>query len=390
MAEGSPVVPIVLVKGILDGYNGVLGNHLLVEGNELVTSKKFGRILIRSRGLEVKVVLILILDLELRRGDIKANRNLVSIPSLLGSLHAHVNAGLDIAGRGEATLVTDEGGVTTELALDDLFEVVEDLAANFHGLGESAGTGGDDEELLESELVASVLTTIDHIEARNRQSLGGGVSSNISIVLPEGDTLRGSSGLGGSKRHSEDGVCAEVALVGGSIGLDHNVVDAPLISRVHALDGIGEGAVDVLYCPKHALPHVPAPTVAQFGGLIDAGGSSRGDRGCEGAVGGGDVNLNGRVTTGVDNFTPDDVGNRRHRPLLGGLGGDAASKEGGGLRGNHGYDLSCSIMVDRWGKSNGAFVLRLLEQTNKSQSSRGTRSCTQQKRRHPSRVGCTT
>mmetsp|Transcript_48246 Transcript_48246/g.145819 ORF Transcript_48246/g.145819 Transcript_48246/m.145819 type:complete len:207 (+) Transcript_48246:949-1569(+) len=134
MAEGSPVVPIVLVKGILDGYNGVLGNHLLVEGNELVTSKKFGRILIRSRGLEVKVVLILILDLELRRGDIKANRNLVSIPSLLGSLHAHVNAGLDIAGRGEATLVTDEGGVTTELALDDLFEVVEDLAANFHGL----------------------------------------------------------------------------------------------------------------------------------------------------------------------------------------------------------------------------------------------------------------
>jgi len=54
---------------------------------------------------------------------------------------------------------------------------------------------------LESELVSSVLSPVDNVEARNRKGIRGRVSSNISVVLPEGNTLGSSSSLGSSKRN---------------------------------------------------------------------------------------------------------------------------------------------------------------------------------------------
>jgi hypothetical protein len=66
-------------------------------------------------------------------------------------------------------------------------------------LRESFGPGGDDKELLESKLVAGMLSTIDHIEARHWKSIRVGVSSEICIVLEERDSLTSSTGLAGSQ-----------------------------------------------------------------------------------------------------------------------------------------------------------------------------------------------
>ena len=64
---------------------------------------------------------------------------------------------------------------------------------------ECLGTGGDDKKLLEGKLVSGVLSSVDDVEARNRESLRDGVSSHIGVVLPQRDALGSSTSLGGGK-----------------------------------------------------------------------------------------------------------------------------------------------------------------------------------------------
>jgi hypothetical protein len=54
---------------------------------------------------------------------------------------------------------------------------------------------------LECKLVSSVLSTIDNIEAWNREDIRGRVSSDIGVVLPERNTPGSGSGLTGGKRN---------------------------------------------------------------------------------------------------------------------------------------------------------------------------------------------
>ena len=49
--------------------------------------------------------------------------------------------------------------------------------------------------------------------------------------------------------------------------------------------------------------YVPGASVAKLGGLVDASRGTRRARGSEHAIGCGHVNLNGRVSTGIKNFT---------------------------------------------------------------------------------------
>jgi hypothetical protein len=46
-----------------------------------------------------------------------------------------------------------------------------------------------------------MVTSIDDIEAWDGECVGIGVASNIRIMLPKGDSLGGSSSLGGGKRN---------------------------------------------------------------------------------------------------------------------------------------------------------------------------------------------
>ena len=133
VADLGPVVPIVLVKGILNSDNGVLVAKLLVEGNHLITGEHEAGVLVGTSGLEVKIIVVSV-DHELRGGNVETDGDLVEVSSGLRSLHDHLKTGLNIAGRGESTLVTDKRSITAELALDNLLEVVENLATNDHGL----------------------------------------------------------------------------------------------------------------------------------------------------------------------------------------------------------------------------------------------------------------
>lgn len=58
------------------------------------------------------------------------------------------------------------------------------------------GSGWNDEEFLERQLVSGVLTTVDNVEAWNGQSFRNGVSGNIGIMLPQWNTLGRSTSLG--------------------------------------------------------------------------------------------------------------------------------------------------------------------------------------------------
>ena len=139
------------------------------------------------------------------------------------------------------------------------------------------------------------------------------------------------------KLTAEDGVGAESALVGSTVGLEHGLIDGALVGNVDADDGILEGAVDVGDGLEDALAHVAAATVAELDGLVHAGGGTGGDGGGEGAVGGGDVDLDGGVATGVDDLPADDVRDGRHGAGGSGCGRGRglAGEVGSGTRGDH-------------------------------------------------------
>ena len=173
------------------------------------------------------------------------------------------------ARRSEATLVTDQSRVAAELALDDLLEVVEHLAADLHRLGEGVGAGRDDEELLEGQLVAGVLAAVDDVEARHRHGVWVAVAGQVREVLPERHALGGGAGLAGRHRDAQDRVGAERLLVRGAVHLDHLGVERLLVGRVHADEGLVL-VVDGRDRAQDALAHVAVAAVALLVGLEHA------------------------------------------------------------------------------------------------------------------------
>ena len=143
------------------------------------------------------------------------------------------------------------------------------LGAHNHALAEGLGARGDDEVLLEGELVARVRAAVDHVEARHRHDQLR-VAGEVGEVAIERDALGGRAGLGGGEGDAEDGVRAEVGLVRRAVHLVHHVVDGRLVGRVHAQDLRSDLVVHVGDSAEDALAHVPITLVAQLDGLIRA------------------------------------------------------------------------------------------------------------------------
>jgi hypothetical protein len=137
--------------------------------------------------------------------------------------------------------------VDAVFVVDDLLEGVVGLSTDLHGLSECLGTSGEDHELLESELVASVRTTVDDVEAGDREDVRRLDTSELSKVLVERDALLSSSSLGNGDGDTKDGVGTELAFVRGAVKLDQEVVDGLLVGDRNAgLDELGsDGVVDV-------------------------------------------------------------------------------------------------------------------------------------------------
>lgn len=130
---------------------------------------------------------------------------------------------------------------------DDLLEGVVGLGTDLHSLLEGGCTSGDDHELLERELVAGVRTTVDDVEARGGEDEGGLDTGEVGEVLVERDTLLSGSGLRDGDGYTEDGVSTELALVGGTVELDQEVIDLLLLGDLEASlkDGGCDDVVDV-------------------------------------------------------------------------------------------------------------------------------------------------
>lgn len=127
------------------------------------------------------------------------------------------------------------------------------LRSNLYCLSEGGRASGEEHELLESELISGMGSTIDDVESRSRENEGGLDTSEISEVLVEGDTLLSGTGLSDSNGNAEDGVGTKLALVGGTVELDEEIVDFTLRGdgqarfdqlRANYIVNIGDGFAD--------------------------------------------------------------------------------------------------------------------------------------------------
>ena len=116
------------------------------------------------------------------------------------------------------------------------------------------------------------------------------------------------SGLRDGQRHTEDRVGAEAGLVGRSVAIEQRLVDEALVVGVQTDHGRSELVDDGLYRFFYALAAVAAAAVAEFDGLVLAGGGTRWHRGAGGgAVVERDLDLHGRVASGVENLSRCDL-----------------------------------------------------------------------------------
>lgn len=134
---------------------------------------------------------------------------------------------------------------------------------DFHGLSETGSTGWKEHELLERELVASMRTAINNIEGRAGKHIGRLDASKLGQVLVHGNALLGGASLDDCDRDTEDSVSTVLALVGGTVLFDQEIVDLLLLSNLEARGDQrrAEDVVDVCNslgntCSKQALTNV--------------------------------------------------------------------------------------------------------------------------------------
>ena len=137
--------------------------------------------------------------------------------------------------------------VDAVLGADDLLEGVVRLRADLHRLSERRRASRHKHELLERELIARMRTAVDDVERRARQDVRRLDAGEVREVLVEGDALLGGAGIGDGNGDAENGVGAELALIGAAVELDQEVVDLLLLRDLEArLDQLGrDRLVDV-------------------------------------------------------------------------------------------------------------------------------------------------
>lgn len=129
------------------------------------------------------------------------------------------------------------------------------FCADFQRLSEGLRAGGEQHELLESEFVAGMGSTIDDVECGAGKYEGGLDASEVSEVLVERYALLSSGGLCNSNRNTEDSVCTKISLVGCIVEFDEEIVYILLRRDFQTgLDQLrGDDVVDVVDGLAYAL-----------------------------------------------------------------------------------------------------------------------------------------
>jgi hypothetical protein len=182
---------------------------------------------------------------------------------------------------------------------------VVDLGPHPQPLGERRGPDGHDHELLEVDVVVGVGAAVEHVHHRHRQHVGAEPAKGAVQGQPQGVGGR----PGHRHRDAEGGVGAELGLVVGAVGGEHDPVDGPLVIGVGGLveQRPGQDLVDVADRVADPLAAVAVAAVAELDGLELAGGGAGGDdRAAEAAVVEVDVALERGIAARVQDLPGDD------------------------------------------------------------------------------------
>ena len=182
---------------------------------------------------------------------------------------------------------------------------MEHLAAVTHCLAQRIGAGRHDHEFLQIDAVVRVRATVDDIHLWHRQAPGGG-AAEVPVERLPGRVRRC---LRTGERNAEDGVGAEIRLVGGAVEFDHAAVDLRLLAGIHAEHRGADAVLDVEHGLLDALAvETLRVAVTQFQRLARTGRGTGGHRrAADGAVVEDDIALDGRVATRIDDLAGEDV-----------------------------------------------------------------------------------
>ena len=155
---------------------------------------------------------------------------------------------------------------------------------------------------------------VEDVHHRRGQQVG----VDAAQVLVQRQARRLGRGAGDGQRHAQDGVGAELGLVGGTVRGDQRGIDGALIEGIEAYDGIGALVVNVLDGLRNALAQVAAlVAIAQLACLKGAGRSARRHhRATEAAVLEHDLDLDGGVAAAVEHLATVNVQNVTHAVSL--------------------------------------------------------------------------
>ena len=304
VGQRLPAVPVVLGHAVLDREDRVL-------------ACEFGEVIGHGFRLERPAFaceLVLAVLEEFGRCTVERDMDVVAwlVTGLLDRLHDEIErdrCAFEI--RCEAALVAHIGAMTG--SREFLLERVEDFSAHADRFSHRIGADRHDHEFLEIDRIVGMRAAIDDVHHRHRQHTRIG-AAHIAV---EREARRHGGSLCRGERHTEDGVCAELGLVGRAVELDHHLVERDLLVGFVTAECIAKFAVDGIDRLGHALAHVAVAAVAQFNGFVCTGGSARRNRRtADRAIIKMHIHLDGGIAAAVENFAADDIDNDGHSRLL--------------------------------------------------------------------------
>lgn len=155
---------------------------------------------------------------------------------------------------------------------------------------------------------------VEDVHQRHRQHVCVG-STQVAVERQAGRLCCGACHGQGN---TQDGVGAELGLVRGAVQFQHHGIDEALVRCVHTFKLRCDDFQDSLDCLQNALALVTVlVAVAQLHCLKGTGGCTGGNASAaHGAVGQENFNLNGRVSSGIQDFACMNGFNKCHVLLL--------------------------------------------------------------------------
>lgn len=173
---------VVLIERILNRDDGVVAGQVVVNVEKRVRAHQA----VGGADLLAEVVGVVLSVVELGSSHVKTDVDAAGMARVGDGFGDDLESVVLVAelGRAKAALVTYVGSGLTELLLEESCERVVDLDTETQRLLEGISASGQDHELLELKLVASVSTTVDDVQAgHGHHELISALASQLSEVV---------------------------------------------------------------------------------------------------------------------------------------------------------------------------------------------------------------